>query len=86
VSGADRVEARDTDAACAKTVLSALARRGMQAANAAEIDRLLSFYNTGRQTGGTFDAGIEMRWRSCSSRRSFCIASSAIRRATPDGL
>jgi mono/diheme cytochrome c family protein len=63
VSGADRgdrLSGRDNDAACAKTVLSALARRAYRRPpTVPEIDRLLGFYNSGKQTGGSFDTGIE---------------------------
>ncbi len=45
---------------CAKTVLSALARRAYRRPPTnAEIERLLTFYTSGRRGGGSFDAGIE---------------------------
>jgi mono/diheme cytochrome c family protein len=48
------------ESACARTVLSATARRAYRRPpTAAEIERLLTFYRDGRRTGGTFDAGIE---------------------------
>jgi len=48
------------ETACAKTVLSATARRAYRRPpTAAEIERLLTFYRDGRRTGGSFDAGIE---------------------------
>jgi mono/diheme cytochrome c family protein len=46
--------------ACAKTVLTTLARRAYRRPpSAAEIDRLMGFFATGRATGGTFDSGVE---------------------------
>jgi mono/diheme cytochrome c family protein len=48
------------DVSCAKTVLSTLARRAYRRPPTnAEVERLLTFYNSGRRTGGSFDAGIE---------------------------
>jgi hypothetical protein len=44
--------------ACAKTILSALARRAYRRPIDTEIDTLLGFYETGRKKG-TFDVGIE---------------------------
>ena len=50
----------EDESVCARTVLSALARRAYRRPpSAAEVDRLLSFFSHGRRTGGTFDAGIE---------------------------
>ena len=43
-----------------RTMLTTLARRAYRRPpSAAEVDRLLGFYQRGRKTGGTFDAGIE---------------------------
>ncbi len=48
------------ESACAKTILSTLARRAYRRpATDAEVDRLLGFFRSGRRTEGTFDAGIE---------------------------
>ena len=48
------------EAVCARTLLSALARRAYRRpATDAEVDRLVSFFKNGRRTEGTFDAGIE---------------------------
>jgi mono/diheme cytochrome c family protein len=45
---------------CARTVLTTLARRAYRRPpSAAEVDRLMGFFNTGRQTGGAFDSGVE---------------------------
>jgi mono/diheme cytochrome c family protein len=45
---------------CAKTVLAALARRAYRRPPTnAEVERLLTFYGSGRRAGGSFDAGIE---------------------------
>src|SRR6185436_8093924 len=45
---------------CARTVLTTLARRAYRRPpSAAEVDRLMGFFNTGRKTGGSFDAGVE---------------------------
>ncbi|MEO8258639.1 MAG: DUF1592 domain-containing protein [Acidobacteriota bacterium] len=58
---ADRAAADET--ACARTILSTLARRAFRRpVTAADLAPLLSFYRTGRQ-GGDFDAGIEMGLR-----------------------
>jgi hypothetical protein len=51
------------EAACAKTIVSTLARRAYRRpATAAEVDTLLGFYKQGR-TDGTFEHGIEMALR-----------------------
>jgi len=48
------------EAACAKNILEKLARRGYRGnGTAADITTLMSFYNSTRKEGGTFDAGIE---------------------------
>jgi mono/diheme cytochrome c family protein len=49
--------ARD-ESACAKTILSTLARRAYRRPVDTDIDTLLGFYDAGRKKGG-FDAGIE---------------------------
>jgi len=47
------------EAVCAKKILSTLARRAYrQPASAADLDLLMSFYESGRKKGG-FDAGIQ---------------------------
>src|SRR5207247_9474006 len=46
------------DPACAKTILSTLARRAYRRPIDTEIDTLLGFYDSGRRKG-TFDTGIE---------------------------
>jgi hypothetical protein len=46
------------ETACAKTILSTLARRAYRRPIDTEIDTLLGFYEAGRKKG-TFDAGIE---------------------------
>ena len=41
-------------------MLTTLARRAYRRPpSAAEVDRLMGFFNTGRKTGGSFDAGVE---------------------------
>ena len=52
-----KADGRD-EPACAKTILSALARRAYRRPVDTEIDTLLGFYENGRKKGG-FDAGIE---------------------------
>jgi len=54
--------------ACAKTILSKLARRAYRGLSTnADVEELLSFYAAGRQNGG-FEAGIEMAlWRMLAS-------------------
>ena len=48
------------EAPCAKTMLAAVARRAYRRPpSAGEVDRLMGFFASGRQTGGTLDAGIE---------------------------
>ena len=45
---------------CAKKILNALARKAYRGpVTDAETERLLTFYQRGRNNGGTFDAGIE---------------------------
>jgi hypothetical protein len=53
--------AREADAqACARTILTSLARRAYRGTVAStEIARLMSFYERARSKGGSFDAGIE---------------------------
>lgn len=48
------------EAACARQILSALSRRAYRRpVTDQEVQTLLSFYNTGRNEGGGFDAGIQ---------------------------
>jgi mono/diheme cytochrome c family protein len=48
------------EAACARTILSSLARRAYRGpVSDADMTRLLDFYTKERATGGDFDAGIE---------------------------
>jgi mono/diheme cytochrome c family protein len=48
------------EAACARTILSSLARRAYRApVNDVEMTRLLDFYTKERASGGDFDTGIE---------------------------
>jgi hypothetical protein len=50
---------KEEEKACAKKILSTLARRAYrQPASAADLDLLMSFYESGRKKGG-FDAGIQ---------------------------
>jgi len=50
--------------ACAKTILSTLARRAYRGAvTDADVQVLLDFHNDGRAQGGTFEAGIELALR-----------------------
>jgi hypothetical protein len=50
--------------ACAKTVLSGLARRAYRGAGTAEdVQVLLDFFQRGRMQGGTFEAGIDLALR-----------------------
>jgi len=62
----------------AKAVLTTLARRAFRRPpTAAEVDRLMGFFGTGRHTGGTSTRGLKTRSPSFSCRHSSCIASSA---------
>jgi len=46
--------------ACARTIVSTLAKRAFRRpSNAADLKLLMPFYESGRKEGGTFDAGIE---------------------------
>ena len=57
----DAAEAEE--AACARGILSALARRAYRRpVTGADVERLLAFYHRGRAAGG-FDAGVEMAIR-----------------------
>ena len=48
------------EATCARTILSALARRAYRGpVSTAEVNTLLEFYREGRKTGGDFDSGIQ---------------------------
>jgi len=48
------------DRACASTILARMARLAYRRpATKADVDTLLSFYDNGRQDGGSFDAGIQ---------------------------
>ena len=52
------------DAACARQILSTLARRAYRGAVPDDaLSDLLRFYSEGRADGGTFDAGIEFALR-----------------------
>ena len=52
------------DAACAKTIVTSLARRAYRRAPTNEdVQELLKFYKEGRADGGTFEDGIEMAVR-----------------------
>ena len=66
--------------ACARTILSTLARRAYRRPlTDTETDRLLGFYQRERTTGRDASTrGSRTRWRSCSSARSSCSVSSAI--------
>ena len=49
------------ESVCATTILSRLARRAYRRpVNADDIQTLLGFFETGRTTGGSFDAGIQL--------------------------
>jgi hypothetical protein len=53
-----------TEAACAKTIVTSLARRAYRrAATNEDVQELLEFYKEGRADGGGFEAGIEMAVR-----------------------
>ena len=55
-----RPASQASESGCAKTILSTLARRAYRGAvNAAEMTRLLGFYEKERASGGSFDDGIE---------------------------
>jgi hypothetical protein len=57
-----RPAGRTGDAACARTIVSALARRAFRRPSTpAEVDRLLAFYTDGRKE--SFDKGIELAVR-----------------------
>ena len=48
------------EAACARTILTTLARRAYRRpATTADVDLLMGFFDTGRKEGGSFDHGIE---------------------------
>jgi hypothetical protein len=48
------------EAACARTIVSRLARRAYRGgASDADVQALLDFYRNGRADGGTFDSGVE---------------------------
>lgn len=52
------------EAACAKTILSALARRAYRGqATAADLQRVFEFYQSGRASGGSFDDGLALGMR-----------------------
>jgi hypothetical protein len=52
------------ETACARTTLSALARRAYRGLSTREqVDELMTFFEKGRADGGTFDAGIELAVR-----------------------
>jgi mono/diheme cytochrome c family protein len=52
------------EAACARQILSTLARRAYRRpVNAADTETLMGFYQRGRNTNGSFDNGIEMALR-----------------------
>ncbi len=54
-------EKASDEAGCAKTILSALARRAYRRPiNDGDVKVLLEFYNKGRAEGGSFDAGVEL--------------------------
>jgi hypothetical protein len=51
---------QEKDLACAKQILSTLTRRAYRRPSTdADVNRLLPFYQAGRQEGGNFDVGIE---------------------------
>ena len=52
------------EAACARAILSAIARRAYRRPVADDdVERLLTFYARGRAAGGSFDTGVEMALR-----------------------
>jgi len=52
------------EANCAKQILTTLARRAYRRpATADDVETLMSFYQKGRNAGGSFDSGIEMALR-----------------------
>jgi Protein of unknown function (DUF1592)/Protein of unknown function (DUF1588)/Protein of unknown function (DUF1585)/Protein of unknown function (DUF1587)/Protein of unknown function (DUF1595) len=60
------------EGACAKRIVSALARRGFRRAPAdGEIQKLLAFYEKTRSDGGDFETGIEMALRAILSSPEF---------------
>jgi mono/diheme cytochrome c family protein len=77
---------------CARTILSALARRAYRRpVTTDDIEPLLAFYRTGRERGTTFDAGIELALRFMLTSPNFLFrveqdpagtAPGAVRRAT----
>jgi mono/diheme cytochrome c family protein len=53
-----------TETACAKQIVSTLGRRAFRRPmKDSDVETLMSFYQEGRNTGKTFDAGIEMALR-----------------------
>ncbi len=52
------------DQTCATTIVSTLARRAFRRpVTAAEVRQLMAFYDRGRKTRGTFDAGVQLSLR-----------------------
>ena len=59
-TGHDPAEQKKLDAACARTLTTALVKRAYRRpATAADLAPLLDFYQAGRGDGGSFDDGIE---------------------------
>jgi mono/diheme cytochrome c family protein len=53
-------QAKKEDSSCARQITENLARRAFRRpVTAKDVDRLMPFYEAGRQDGGTFDQGIE---------------------------
>jgi mono/diheme cytochrome c family protein len=60
------------EAACARRVLTAVARRAYRRPlEPSELDGLIGFYSEGRRSGGSFDAGIEFALRRVLASPSF---------------
>ena len=54
-------EPREDEEACATTILSRLARRAYRRpVTAGDVQTLLGFFETGRNNGGSFDAGVQL--------------------------
>jgi hypothetical protein len=59
-----RASASGADQACATTIVSTLARRAFRRpVTASEVRQLVAFYDRGRKTRGTFDAGVQLALR-----------------------
>jgi hypothetical protein len=69
-----RPAAEAAESACAKQILSTLARRAYRRpTTAADVTTLMTFFDEGRKTGGTFDDGIELALRRMLASPQFLV-------------